>query len=38
MLLTFDIQKVFDKVWNQGVIYKMRKINIPEYLINGIAT
>ena len=37
MLLTFDIQKAFDKVWHQGVIYKMRKMRIPEYLINWIA-
>ena len=29
--------KRFDKVWHQGVIYKMRKKKIPEYLINWIA-
>ena len=38
MLLQFDIQKAFDKVWHQGVIYKMRIKKIPEYLINWIAS
>jgi len=37
MLLQFDIQKAFDKVWHQGVIHKMRKMRIPEYFINWIA-
>jgi exonuclease III len=31
--LFFDIMKAFDSVWHDGLIFKMRKIGVPEYLV-----
>ncbi len=30
--VVFDIAKAFDKVWHNGLIYKLHKINIPRKL------
>ena len=35
LLLQFDIQKAFDKVWHQSVIHKMRKMKILDKLDRG---
>jgi hypothetical protein len=32
----FDIAAAFDKVWHEGLIYKLIKIHMPPYLINWI--
>ncbi|GBM96110.1 RNA-directed DNA polymerase from mobile element jockey [Araneus ventricosus] len=29
-----DIQKAFDRMWNDGLIYKLIQLNFPKYLIN----
>ena len=29
----FDIGSAFDKVWHNGLIYKLCKLNLPEYLV-----
>jgi len=29
----FDISKAFDKVWHNGLIYKLIKLNVPSYII-----
>jgi hypothetical protein len=29
----FDIEKAFDKMWHQGLLYKFHQINLPYYLI-----
>ncbi|GBM39222.1 RNA-directed DNA polymerase from mobile element jockey [Araneus ventricosus] len=29
-----DIQKAFDRVWHDGLIYKLIQLNFPKYLIN----
>jgi hypothetical protein len=34
--LFFDISKAFDKVWHAGLLYKLKLINTPQYLINWI--
>ena len=38
--VVFDIQKAFDKVWHNGLIYKLSKLNLPErlgyWLVNAI--
>ena len=32
----FDISKAFDKVWHMGLIYKLIKCNIPNYILKYI--
>ena len=32
-LVCIDIEKAFDRVWHQGLIYKLIKINTPQYII-----
>ena len=32
----FDIQAAFDKVWHQGLIYKLCKLKFPLYLIDWV--
>ena len=29
----FDIASAFDKVWHQGLLYKLAEINTPYYII-----
>ncbi len=29
----FDIQSAFDKVWHRGLVFKMIKLNIPNYVV-----
>ncbi len=31
--LAFDIQAAFDAVWHKGLILKMQKLKVPEYII-----
>ena len=35
-ILSFDIEKAFDRIWQEGLIYKMIKLNIPDGLIHII--
>lgn len=35
-LLSFDIEKAFDRVWHAGLIYKLSKLNFPYYIIKII--
>lgn len=35
-LVSLDIQKAFDTVWHNGLLYKLQKIELPRYLINII--
>lgn len=32
-VLSFDIEKAFDRVWHNGLIYKMNKLNFPLYIV-----
>lgn len=32
-ILSFDIEKAFDRVWHSGLLYKMTKLKFPDYLI-----
>ena len=32
----FDISKAFDKVWHQGLLYKLIKLCVPSYIINFV--
>ena len=34
----FDLEKAFDKVWHQGLLYKLKQINTPTYLLNWIGS
>ena len=36
LCITFDIESDFDKVWHNGLIYKLIKIKIPHYLLKII--
>ena len=36
LCIFFDICKAFDKVWHNGLIYKLAKAGVPDYLINWI--
>jgi hypothetical protein len=31
-----DVSKAFDKVWHEGLLFKLRNINTPTYLFNII--
>lgn len=35
-VVMFDIEKAFDRVWHEGLIFKLHKIQLPVYLINWI--
>lgn len=37
-MLFFDIEKAFDRVWHQGLIYKLYKYKYPLYLIKNVAS
>lgn len=37
-LVLRDISRAFDKVWHYGVIYKMIKNNLPEYIVKFISS
>jgi hypothetical protein len=32
----FDVAKAFDRVWHGGIIYKMKSLGIPSYIINFV--
>lgn len=32
-LISIDIEKAFDRVWHEGLIYKLMNINAPQYLV-----
>lgn len=34
--ILFDIQSAFDKVWHNGLIYKLYKINTPFYMLEWL--
>eukprot|EP00122_Pirum_gemmata_P006295 Pgem_evm1s5751 len=31
-ILLIDIEKAFDKIWHKGLLYKLSKFGIPDYL------
>lgn len=33
-VLFLDIKKAFDSVWHKGLLFKMKQLNIPDYLIH----
>lgn len=37
-LLTFDVEKAFDRVWHNGLLYKLLKLNFPAYLVKLISS
>lgn len=37
-MIMFDIQKAFDQVWHNGLLYKLHNINLPLYLTKIIAS
>jgi retron-type reverse transcriptase len=34
--LMFDISKVFDKIWHNGLAFKLFKLNVPTYIVTWI--
>lgn len=36
--LAFDIEKAFDKVWHEGIIFKLNGFNFPKYLTSIISS
>lgn len=32
-----DVEKAFDRVWHQGLIYKMIQLNFPPHIINMVS-
>ena len=36
--LFLDAEKAYDRIWHSGLIYKLSKLNFPDYLINVIQT
>ena len=36
-LVTRDVQKAFDKVWHQGILYKLLQTGLDEHLLRTIA-
>ena len=38
ILITFDMASAFDKVWHDGIIYRLSEMGVPLYLINIIAS
>ena len=36
LAIFFDIEKAFDKMWHQGLLYKLHMVNLPYYLIRFI--
>lgn len=37
-VLSFDIEKAFDRIWHDGLIYKLIKFKFPSYLIHIISS
>ncbi len=35
-ILLFDIMAAFDKVWHNGLLYKMLKIGVPNYIVEWV--
>lgn len=37
-ILSFDIEKAFDRVWHEGLLYKMIKLKFPDYIIKIVSS
>lgn len=37
-ILFFDIEKAFDRIWIKGLIYKMKVLQYPKYLVHIVAS
>lgn len=37
-MIAFDVEKAFDRVWHNGLLYKLITINMPHYLTHMIAS